>query len=111
MERVFLLLAGHYVCDFVLQGEAMGSGKSRRRNVRTQRGPEFPPWQAWLAAHALTHGAAVCLITGSWPCGVAETVLHAAIDHLKCERRISFALDQGLHLVCKGVWLGLLAWC
>jgi hypothetical protein len=28
-------------------------------------------------------------------------VLHAAIDHLKCEGRLSFHQDQWLHVACK----------
>jgi hypothetical protein len=109
MERVFLLLAAHFICDFVLQSEAMGLGKSRRRAEGVQRGPDFPPWYAWLAAHAFTHGVAVFLITQSWQLGALETVLHASIDHLKCERRISFALDQVLHLGCKLLYLAFLS--
>jgi len=109
MEQIFLLVAAHFICDFVLQSEAMGLGKSRRRNLRAQRGPDFPPWYAWLAAHAFTHGVAVLLITDLWQIGALESALHAGIDHLKCERRISFSLDQGLHLACKLLYLPLLA--
>ncbi len=105
MELMFLFLVGHAVCDFVLQPEVMGSGKSRRRNLQAEHGPEFPPWYSWLFAHSLTHGGAVYLISGSWVLGAIEGALHAAIDHMKCEGRISFHQDQGLHVVCKFICL------
>ena len=82
MELLFLFLVGHAVCDFVLQGEVMGTGKSRRRNLCAEYGPDFPPWYAWLAAHGLTHGGAVFLASGLWWLGALESVLHAGIDHL-----------------------------
>ena len=108
MELLFLFLVGHAVCDFVLQGEVMGTNKSRRKNSCAAHGPGFPPWYYWLSAHALTHGGAVFLIAGSWSLGALETVLHAGIDHLKCEERLSFNQDQALHLACKLVYLTLL---
>jgi hypothetical protein len=101
MELVFVLLVGHFVCDFVLQPDAMGRGKSRRMQRLSQPSPGFPPWQMWLSAHAFTHGGAVFLATGLWYFGAIETVLHAAIDHLKCEGKLSFGQDQACHLVCK----------
>ena len=104
MEALFLLLVGHAVCDFVLQPEAMGLGKSRRRNVRVDRGADFPPWYVWLTAHSLTHGGAVYLVSGSWELGALESLLHAGIDHLKCEERITFHQDQALHIACKIVY-------
>lgn len=107
MELFFLLLVGHAVCDFVLQGPVMGSGKSRRRWRSGEFAPDFPPWYAWLGAHALTHGGAVTLLSGSWGLGALEAVLHGVIDHLKCEERIGFHLDQGLHLLCKVAWVAL----
>ena len=109
MELLFLFLVGHAVCDFVLQGEVMGTSKSRHKGLAAARGPGFPPWYYWLGAHALTHGGAVFLIAGSWPLGVLETVLHAGIDHMKCEERLSFNQDQALHLVCKLVYVAFLA--
>ncbi len=108
MELLFAFLVGHAVCDFVLQGEVMGSSKSRRGNGRAEHGPGFPPWYYWLAAHALTHGGAVYLVSGLWWLGAIESVLHAAIDHLKCEGWIGFHQDQALHLACKLVYVAVL---
>ena len=108
MKFLFLFLVGHAVCDFVLQGDVMGSAKNRRKALTSVHGPDFPPWYYWLGAHALTHGGAVFLITGLWQLGAIETVLHAVIDHSKCEGRIGFHLDQGLHLVCKLAYVAFL---
>ena len=44
MEQLFLFIVAHAVCDFVLQGEAMGSGKNRGRGMAAVRGPGFTPW-------------------------------------------------------------------
>jgi len=109
MERLFLFLVGHALGDFVLQSEAMYTGKSRRRSLRAERGSGSPPWYFWLAAHALTHGGAVYLVSGLWYLGALESVLHAGIDHLKCEERISFHQDQGLHIACKLLYLAFLS--
>ena len=108
MELFFLFLVGHAVCDFALQGDAMGAAKSRRSKFAAARGPGFPPWYYWLAAHALTHGGAVFVIARSWPLAMLETALHAGIDHLKCEGRITFHQDQALHLVCKLIYVAVL---
>lgn len=111
MDLAFALLVAHYVCDFVLQPEAMGRGKSRRNQLQTPPPAGFPPWHTWLAAHSLTHGGAVFLATGLWYVGFAESVLHAGIDHLKCEGKLTFAQDQAAHLACKAVYvMALTAW-
>lgn len=108
-ETFFLLVAMHSLCDFPLQGEAMGKGKNRRKNVPGAFGPDFPPWWAWLSAHAFVHGGGVAVVTGVWWLGLVEAGLHAAIDHLKCSERISFAADQALHVVCKAGYVVFLA--
>jgi len=101
MESLFLLVVGHALCDFALQNEGMWRGKSRRRNPPGEEKTSFPPWYAWMSAHALIHGGAVALVTGFWMLGALETALHAWIDHAKCEGRIDFDQDQLLHLACK----------
>ena len=53
---------------------------------------------------ALVHGGAVYLLTGSALLGLAEVVLHSAIDCAKCERLIGFHQDQALHVACKVVY-------
>lgn len=105
MEMAFALLAAHALCDFALQPDAMGRGKSRRRQRESPPPADFPPWYYWLASHSLVHGGAVYIVTGMWWLGAIESLLHAMLDHLKCEGRISFHLDQICHLLCKGGYL------
>ena len=105
-ELLFWLVVAHAIGDFVLQPEAMALGKSRT-DVRHQN-EGFPPWYIWLSAHALTHGGAVFLITQSMLLGLVEVLVHTAIDWLKCEDKISFNADQGLHLLSKLVYVGFL---
>ena len=111
MSLLFLLLAAHALCDFALQGEVMGKGKSRRRalEVAAEQGGEFPPWIYWLGAHGLIHGGAVAILTGSTWLGSIEALLHCAIDHAKCEGKLNFHQDQALHVICKIVYVAFAA--
>jgi len=101
ISYLFQLIVAHAVADFVLQQEAMGSGKNRHSEIHNKRGVHFPAWYYWLTAHALVHGGAVFLVTGSLILGVVETLLHWTIDYAKCERWINFHQDQALHMGCK----------
>lgn len=65
-------------------------------------------WPYALSAHALMHGAAVSLITGSVVLGLAETGAHWCIDFGKCENWYGIHLDQALHLACKVLWVAIL---
>jgi hypothetical protein len=100
LEMFFLLLAGHALADYPLQGEFLAANKARS-------GPGYVPWWHALFAHALIHGGLVALITGWWVIGLAETVMHAYIDHLKCEGEIGINMDQFAHIVCKVAWVSL----
>lgn len=95
-----LLLAGHAVADYPLQGAYLSKVKNRRRSD-----PESP-WYLGLAAHGAIHGGAVGLVTGSLALGVAEFVAHCVIDDAKCMGRISSTTDQSLHVACKAAWCG-----
>ena len=100
VELLFLLVGAHFVADFVLQPDVVAAGKHRVRPA-TLATDHLPPWPYFLLGHAFTHAIAVFLITQSVWLGLAELVLHALLDHLKCENRISFTIDQSLHLACK----------
>ena len=91
------LVMGHAVADFALQSEAMAKGK----NWRT---PYAIPWPYWLTAHALIHGAAVTVVTGSVTLGLCETAAHWLIDLGKCSNKYGIHIDQALHLACKVAW-------
>jgi hypothetical protein len=101
MILFFQLLIGHALADFVLQSDTMARAKDRHSELAQSRGANFPAWYYWIAAHSLVHGGAVYLFTGSALLGLIETLLHAAIDCAKCERRIDFHQDQVLHVLCK----------
>lgn len=103
MELLFLLICGHALCDYPLQGDFLAKGKNHKAPI-----PGIPFYHC-LGAHALIHGGMVTLLTGSLWLGVAETVLHTIIDYSKCDGRIGFNTDQALHITCKIVW-ALAAW-
>lgn len=97
---LFLLLAAHALCDYPLQGDFLAKAKNVRLPI-----PGIPWYQA-MAAHALIHGGAVALLTGSWRLGIAETVAHFFIDNAKCRGKLTFNQDQAIHVICKVIW-----WC
>ena len=93
-----LMVAGHAVADYPLQGDFQAKAKNRFAPI-----PGVPWYQA-LGAHAIIHGGFVLAITGSLTLGIAETVIHFLIDDAKCRGRISYNTDQFLHVVCKAAW-------
>ena len=101
MSLFFQFLVGHALGDYVFQRDIMARSKSRHADIYKTAGPGFPGWYYWLLAHALVHGGAVFLISGSALLGIIETVLHTIIDYCKCEHWISLHLDQVLHILCK----------
>jgi len=98
-ELLFKLLVGHAFADFVFQTDFMAINKNRHAAVLAGF------WPYVLSAHALVHGGFVFLATGSVWLGVAETVVHWAIDFGKCEKWYGIHSDQGLHIVFKFIWL------
>lgn len=101
VELFFQFCVMHAVLDFMLQPGIMASAKARESKHHKGGNQDFPAWYFWLGAHSLGHGGAVYLVTGSLLLGLVETACHGLIDHLKCERKMSLALDQGLHVACK----------
>ena len=98
-----LLVVGHALADYPLQGEFLAKAKNRFAPL-----PGVPWYQA-LAAHAVIHGGMVGVLTGSIVLGVLETASHMLIDDLKCGRRIGYNTDQLVHVACKALWLAALA--
>ncbi len=93
------MIVGHAVCDYPLQGDFLARGKNRYCPL-----PGVPAWIC-LLAHAVIHGGAVALVTGSVLCGALETLIHILIDDLKCRGLFGFTIDQAMHIACKLVWL------
>lgn len=105
IETLMLLLAGHAVADYPLQGDWLSKAKNHKLSLV----PNEVIWPGALASHAAIHAATVGLVTGSTMLAVAEFAAHAVIDYLKCDGRLSYNLDQGLHVACKVLWVAILA--
>ena len=106
---VWWLIVGHALCDYPLQGDSMAKGKNRHSppfNVPPGAKPGTV-WPYWLGAHALIHGGAVALVTGSVLLGICEVAAHFVIDMLKCENITTLHHDQALHVACKLAWVWL----
>lgn len=101
IAMLWLLLVGHYVADYPLQGNFLALAKNAADPFRG-----VPWWQA-MFAHACIHSGAVLIVTGSLLLAGAELIAHFVIDHAKCCSRISFNVDQALHIACKVVWVGI----
>lgn len=103
VETFFLLMVVHALADFSLQSDSMAKGKNRNNKPDfIPTGQKFVPcWPYWLTAHALIHGGAVYVVTGSVLLGAAETALHWGIDFMKCENITNPNEDQALHFLCK----------
>lgn len=99
MEMLWWLIILHAVCDFPLQGDFLAKGKNHRAPLAGV------PWWVCLWAHAVIHGGAVALATGSVVLGVAEVVVHAAVDWAKCDGLYGFTADQAFHIAWKAVWV------
>lgn len=91
------LLAGHAIADTLLQPPALSAGK------RSTRGSER--WRS-LGAHGAAHGFFVALLLSPL-LGLAEAVIHPAIDRAKGRGWIGMEADQLLHVACKILWLAL----
>jgi hypothetical protein len=98
VDALALLIAGHAIADYPLQGDFLAKAKNRFAPI-----PGVPWYQA-LGAHAVIHGGLVLAITGSLTLGLAEIVSHFLIDDAKCAGRISYNTDQSLHIACKVAW-------
>lgn len=90
---LILLLLMHALADFPLQGDFLARAKFGSV-------PGIPGWYA-LATHSLIHAGFVFWITDSLVFFTIEFVAHYAIDTLKIKNRISFLVDQVLHIGCK----------
>jgi hypothetical protein len=50
------------------------------------------------------HGAMVYLITRSYTFGMLEFVVHFWTDYAKCDGKLTFNQDQGIHYAFKVLW-------
>lgn len=98
LDLFALMVAGHAIADYPLQGDFLAKAKNRFAPI-----PGVPWYQA-LGAHAIIHGGFVLAITGCLTLGIAETIIHFLIDDAKCRGRISYNTDQFLHVAYKVAW-------
>jgi hypothetical protein len=98
LTRLFLLIVGHALADFPLQGDFLARGKNHRNPI-----PGIP-WCQCLFAHAMIHAGMVYVITHSLVLGLCEFVIHAATDWAKSEGKLTFNQDQAIHYACKCAW-------
>ncbi|BCH33169.1 hypothetical protein MesoLjLc_50990 [Mesorhizobium sp. L-8-10] len=99
IEIFCLLLVGHAIADYPLQGDFLSKAKNRAQPIAGV------PWYQGLIAHSLIHAGFVGVLTGSITLGAAEFVAHCLIDDAKCFGRISYDTDQALHVLCKVFWI------
>ena len=89
---IFLLLAGHFIADVVLQPKWLSRDK-RHEDLQIR-------WAA-LGLHGSIHGFAVLVVTYSPVLAFVELVAHMAIDRGKARGLLSKEVDQLLHVGCK----------
>ena len=100
---LFLLILGHFICDYPLQGEFLAKAKNPFEQL------PGVPWGWAMSAHCFIHSGAVFLITGSLFLALLEFVVHFLTDVTKCNKSLSFHEDQSIHLGTKiGIWI---IWC
>lgn len=99
LEMFSLLILGHAIADYPLQGDFLARAKNRQNPIAGV------PWYQAMAAHSVIHGGLVGIATGSILCGAAEFIVHCLIDDTKCAGRLSYNADQALHIACKAVWV------
>lgn len=95
------LLTAHALADYPLQGDFLSKAKNRTAPI------PGVPWQQALGAHVVIQAGLVALITGIWWLFVAEAVIHWLTDDAKCRGRISFNIDQAVHVACRFAWWGI----
>ena len=98
LDLLILLILGHFLADYPLQGDKMAVEKCPGKDVTLD-------WRWWLSAHAGTHGFVVTLITGMPLLGVAEMAAHSLIDFGKCRLGYKLIMDQAMHWACKFIWV------
>lgn len=99
IELLAVLIVGHALADYPLQGDFLSKAKNHKAPI-----PGVPWYQA-LLAHSAIHGGAVGLATGSIWLGLMEFAVHNLIDYMKCDGKISFNQDQLFHIICKIFWV------
>lgn len=104
MSDLILLLLGHALGDYALQGDFMAKAKNRFAPI-----PGVPWYQA-MGSHAVIHAGFVFLITQSPLLAAIEAIVHFITDDAKCAGKLSFNQDQAIHVACKFVYAAIILW-
>lgn len=97
-----LLLLGHLLADYALQGDFMAKAKNHRAPI------PGVPWFTVLLSHAAIHALFVTIVTANIVLAVLEFVGHALTDWAKCDGRISYNVDQTVHIGMKLAYVGIM---
>jgi hypothetical protein len=98
IAMLFLMIVGHYLADYPLQGDFLAKAKNRNTDVGKEH------WVHALTAHSMIHAGMVAVVTGNMWLGLAEAMVHGLTDFLKCEGKLTLNQDQAIHLLSKVVW-------
>lgn len=98
VDIFFLLVVGHVLADYPLQGDFLAKGKNRNSPF------VGVPWYQAMFAHVMIHGGMVFMVTGSLFLSIMEILIHAIVDDAKCRGKIGYNTDQGIHIGCKVLW-------
>lgn len=108
MTTAFLLFFGHAMADYPFQNRFMAIGKNPNNKDPECNSECSRKWYHKMIAHCLIHGGMVMLVTGMWQLAYLEFALHFIIDINKCNKRINANVDQGLHILCKIMYVVIL---
>lgn len=89
----------HFLFDYPLQGDFLSKAKNHLDSIPTV------PWYQALFAHAFLQAGGVFYATMSFTLAGLELIAHIVIDYAKCSKKISYNVDQALHIGCKIVWM------
>lgn len=97
-SMLFLMIGGHFLADYPLQGDFLARGKNHRAPL------PGVPWYQCLVAHCMIQGLVLFFVTGNLVLALFEVAAHLAIDFGKSDGWYGFNFDQVMHILCKIVW-------
>lgn len=106
IQKLFLLIFGHFICDFALQSQYMCKYKNPN-NAPSEGYNFFHPeymWKLIMFAHCFIQGGFVYLFTNNLFFSLCEIMIHFITDYLKCNKKITVIQDQTIHILCKVIW-------
>jgi hypothetical protein len=92
---LLLLVFCHFLADYPLQGDFLAKAKNPVNPI-----PNIPWYQA-MVAHCSIHAGFVFLVTGNFLFAGIEFFVHYLTDTAKCKGRISYNIDQFIHIITK----------